>query len=63
MRRIRAEAEGLRSVEITTQPGNIPSQRVILANGGILVDDFITSPALGGRRELRFRVYLGGSRE
>ncbi len=54
-----AEAEGLRYVELTTQPDNIPSQHVILANGGVLVEDFVSIPALGGRRELRFRIHLG----
>jgi predicted acetyltransferase len=53
-----ARAEGLRYVEITAQPENVPSQRVILANGGVLVEEFITPAALGGRRELRYRVAL-----
>ncbi len=53
-----AKAEGLRYVEITTQPENVPSQRVILANGGLLVEEFVTPAALGGRRELRYRVQL-----
>jgi predicted acetyltransferase len=51
-----AAAEGLRYVEITTQPYNIPSQKVIEANGGALVEEFITPPSLGGRPELRYRV-------
>jgi predicted acetyltransferase len=33
-----ARAAGLRWVELTTDPGNAASQRVILANGGILMD-------------------------
>ncbi len=53
-----AKAEGLRYVEITTQPENVPSQRVILANGGLLVEEFVTPAAVGGRRELRYRVQL-----
>ena len=53
-----ARAEGLRYVELTTRPDNEPSQRVILANGGVLVEEFVTSPALGGKRELRYRVQL-----
>ena len=53
-----ARAEGLGYVEITTQPENVPSQRVILANGGVLVEEFMTPAALGGRRELRYRVLL-----
>jgi predicted acetyltransferase len=53
-----ARAEGLRYVEITTAPDNIPSQRVILANGGEFVEQFVTPPALGSRRQLRYRVNL-----
>ena len=53
-----ARAEGLRWVEITTPPDNVPSQRVILANGGVLVEEFVTPPALGGRREFRYRIQL-----
>lgn len=33
-------AEGLPFVEITTDPENNPSQRVVLANGGVLVETF-----------------------
>jgi predicted acetyltransferase len=53
-----AQAEGLRYVEITTSPDNVASQRVIQANGGVFVEEFVTPPALGGRRELRYRVNL-----
>jgi predicted acetyltransferase len=53
-----AKARGLRYVEITTAPDNVPSQRVIEANGGVLVEEFVTPLALGGRRELRYRVHL-----
>jgi predicted acetyltransferase len=53
-----AKAEGLRYVEITTEPANLPSQRVILANGGVLEEEFTAVPALGGRRHLRYRVPL-----
>lgn len=55
-----AKAEGLRYVEITTQPDNVPSQRVITANGGVLIEEFVTPPALGGNRELRYRVNIDG---
>jgi predicted acetyltransferase len=54
----RAGAEGLRSVEITTRLENVASQRVILANGGALVEEFTALPALGGHRHLRYRVQL-----
>ena len=58
----RAQAEGLRYVEITTRPDNGPSQRVILANGGVLVEEFTAPPALGGHRHLRYRVDLASPR-
>ena len=51
-------AEGLPFVEITTDPGNIPSQRVILANGGVLVEKFTKPAQFGGKPGLRFRIHL-----
>ena len=51
-------SEGLRYVELTTQPDNLASQRVIEQNGGVLVETFITPLALGGRPELRYRIEL-----
>jgi predicted acetyltransferase len=51
-----AKAEGLRYVEITTRPDNLPSRRVIEANGGVLQEEFMTSAALGGHVEVRYRV-------
>ena len=51
-----AKAEGLRYVDITTGPDNVPSRRVIETNGGVLVEEFITPAALGGKPELRYRV-------
>src|SRR5215471_15635774 len=39
-----ALAEGLRYVELTTDPDNLPSQRVIEANGGVLVERFVKPP-------------------
>ncbi len=53
-----ARARGLRYVEITTALDNLPSQRVIQANGGVLVEEFTTSVALGGKRHLRYRINL-----
>jgi predicted acetyltransferase len=52
-----AKAEGLRYVDITTAPDNVASQRVIEANGGVLVEQFVAPAALGGMRELRYRVH------
>jgi RimJ/RimL family protein N-acetyltransferase len=40
--------EGLRYIEITTDPENIPSQRVIEANGGRLVERFTKPEQFGG---------------
>jgi predicted acetyltransferase len=43
-------------VEITTDPDNIASQRVIEANGGILVEHFIKPHQFGCKPGLRFRI-------
>lgn len=51
-----ARAEGLRYVEITTDPGNLASRRVIERNGGVLFEEFVEPAALGGTRKLRYRV-------
>jgi predicted acetyltransferase len=53
-----AQNEGLRYVEITTDPDNVPSQRVIERNGGRLIEEFVAVPALGGGRKLRYRVQI-----
>lgn len=53
-----AKAEGLRYVEITTEPENIPSQRVIESNGGVLFERFIKPPQFGGTAGLRYRIPL-----
>lgn len=50
--------EGLRYVEITTSPDNLRSRRVIETNGGELVEEFLTSDALGRKPELRYRVVI-----
>jgi predicted acetyltransferase len=39
-----------------TAADNDASRRVIEKSGGIFVEEFITLPSLGSRRELRFRV-------
>lgn len=57
-----ARAEGLRCVEITTDPDNLGSQRVIEANGGVMLEEFIKPEALGGTRGLRYRVNLNDPR-
>lgn len=53
-----ARAEGLRYVEITTRPANLASQRVITANGGVLIEEFVTPESVGGHIEMRYRVHL-----
>jgi predicted acetyltransferase len=53
-----ARARGLAYVELTTNPENIASQRVILANGGRLVEHFRKAAAYGGGEALRFRIEL-----
>lgn len=56
-----ARAEGLRYVEITTDLDNLASQRVILANGGVLFERFDKPPQYGGAASLRYRIDLSGS--
>ena len=53
-----ARAAGLRYVEITTDPTNEPSQRVVLTNGGVLVERFRKPEQYGAADGLRFRIDL-----
>ena len=53
-----AKAVGLPYVEITTDPDNVPSRRVIEANGGTLVEPFIKPKQFGCKPGLRFRITL-----
>jgi predicted acetyltransferase len=53
-----ARKEGLRSVELTTDPDNIPSQKVITNNGGVLVRRFRMEAAYGDAEALLFRIDL-----
>lgn len=53
-----ARKEGLDYVELTTDESNIASQRVIIANGGRLVEKFAKPAHYGGAPSLRFRIYL-----
>lgn len=50
--------EGLPYVEITTDPSNHASRRVIESNGGVLVEQFVTSAGHRGTPGLRFRIVL-----
>ncbi len=49
-------AEGLAFVELTTEPENVASQRVIEANGGVLIERFQKPAGQGGGAGLRFRI-------
>ncbi|MGH7738308.1 MAG: GNAT family N-acetyltransferase [Candidatus Tyrphobacter sp.] len=49
---------GLPHVDLVTEPDNDVSQRVILANGGTLVERFTRPAHLGGTPALRFRILL-----
>ena len=53
-----AESTGLEYVEITTDPENTASRRVIEANGGALIEHFTKPPAFGSRLGVRYRVVL-----
>ena len=53
---VEARAEGLPFVEITTDPQNTASQRVIEANGGVLFERFTKPPQFGSVPGLRFRI-------
>jgi predicted acetyltransferase len=47
---------GLEYVELTTDPDNIGSQKVIVANGGVLVERFLKAAQYGGKPGLRYRI-------
>ena len=51
-------AEGLRYVEIVTDPDNMPSRRVIEGNGGVLMEEFTKPASLGGTRALRYHITI-----
>ncbi|MGJ7526583.1 GNAT family N-acetyltransferase [Variovorax sp. GB1P17] len=53
-----AAGEGLKWVEVTTSPDNFASQKVILANGGVMVETFITLPSQGSLTKFRYRIDL-----
>jgi predicted acetyltransferase len=54
-----ARKEGLRWVELTTDPDNIASQKVITSNGGVFVERFFAEAAYGADKpELRWRIAL-----
>ena len=53
---IEAKMEGLPYVEITADIENIASQRVILRNGGTLVEQFTKPLQHGGTQGVRYRI-------
>jgi predicted acetyltransferase len=53
-----ARARGLSHVDLTTDPDNIPSQRVIIANGGVLYSRFRKTEHYGNTEGLLFRIML-----
>ena len=53
-----AKAEGLTYVELTVEPTNQASRWVIEANGGVLIEEFVTPAGYGHTHGLRYRVTL-----
>ncbi len=53
-----ARQHGLPHIELTTDPANLASQRIITRNGGVFIEDFDTGPAYGHRPGKRYRISL-----
>jgi predicted acetyltransferase len=53
-----ARTEGLQHVEITTNPDNAASRRVIEANGGVLIERFQRPAQYGGTDAVRYQIAL-----
>lgn len=53
-----ARTLGLPHIELTTDPDNLASQKVITTNGGVLFEAFTRPAAYGGTPALRFRIAL-----
>ncbi len=53
-----ARAQGLRFVELTTDPENLPSQAIITKNGGVLVERFNKGASYRHKPGLRYRIEL-----
>jgi predicted acetyltransferase len=53
-----AAALGLPFVDLTTEPENLASKKIILSNGGYLVETFTKPDAFGGGPSLRYRIDL-----
>jgi predicted acetyltransferase len=53
--------EGLAHVDLTTDPDNLASQKVILNNGGRLVGRLPKAAAYGGGESLLFRIFASAA--
>ena len=53
---LEAAQTGLAFVELVTDPGNHASQKVILANGGVLYEKFTVVESRGGGEAWRYRI-------
>lgn len=53
-----ARDRGLAHIDLTTDPDNIASQKVIEANGGNLLRSFKKSEAYGGHEALLYRIFI-----
>lgn len=53
-----ARAVGLGRIDLTTDPDNAASQRVILGNGGVLIDRFLKTAAYGDDTRWLYRIVL-----
>jgi predicted acetyltransferase len=55
-----ARGEGLEYVMVTTEPGNMASQRVIEANGGLLVERYTRPAQFGSTAGLKYQIPTSG---
>lgn len=53
-----AKVVGLPHIDLTTDPDNSASQKVITRNGGVLIKRFSKPAQFGGKPGLLFRIYL-----
>jgi predicted acetyltransferase len=53
-----ARHEGLPYVDLTTDPDNTASQKVIMANGGVLIREFMPPEAYGPKPKYLYRITL-----
>jgi predicted acetyltransferase len=53
-----ARAQGLPYIDLTTDKDNMPSGKVIVANGGRVIEAFTKPAAFGGAESVRYRIDL-----